>query len=876
MKIRGTPPKEAIEAIRYLMLNNEDGNLQGRENLTEWYTCEVRRHFMRWVKKECDIPSKPEDPAALLEKILNTLTGAQSIYLYQFRTFLVQVQIVEPSPRKTPRRGMKKKDVTQEVNRNDPRIRLFLRSLNSIMSYSLPDPAWSELVYTVFLELCGVSVGISMSEEEEAEEEEASTIISGNTTEADDAIYDRMPQSFLTETDLDGDSIIATDEGTPIIPAELDGLPDFDHYKKEPKGTQAEARRKVLKLWELMERIGVGGGGRRGERVFAEVINTLITMYICQTFAQRWGSPSIAGRELEDWVENTLARLIVDILFCTTVNDLDGAGDVRLDKLSPRESLRVTRESIDKRRRGGMDLDFVRTMEEEQKRRREDLETWKKIAIGRLGRLRVNELFDIIVDWPQSLGGVEDLKTYISTPQTRAHLTATFSAALSARILHPAAATSDVLGAYVRLIRAFTVLDPRGVLLDRVSKWIRRYLREREDTVRVIVRGIMSESLVGPDIEEGLSELATELGKGIPALNATSGGLEEMDYDDMNWVPDPIDAGPEFRRNKGLDVVGSLITLYESKEVWLKEVQNILSARLLAEPVYDFHKEIRTIELLKLRFGEPPTQNCDVMLKDMRDSKRQDSVIREMARSTAPLAFGQLPPFHAKVLSHLFWPELKQDEFRLPPVITQAMKAYQEGFERLKKKRKLEWLLSQGTAALEIELEDRVIVVPDATPAQAAVIHAFNDNDSLDDEPRTMAFEQLEQELNMPASLLRPALAFWTDKVVLREDPPGWYTVLESLRKGDEATSPAKQAYYATENLDIIDEEKARERQVVEQFVIGMLTNGGAMNGDRIGMMLGMLVPGGFRWLNEELGEFLVEMKERGRIEHAPGGWKVV
>lgn len=36
-----------------------------------------------------------------------------------------------------------------------------------------------------------------------------------------------------------------------------------------------------------MERIGVGGGDKRGERVFAEVINTLITMYIYQTIAVR-------------------------------------------------------------------------------------------------------------------------------------------------------------------------------------------------------------------------------------------------------------------------------------------------------------------------------------------------------------------------------------------------------------------------------------------------------------------------------------------------------------------------------------------------------------------------------------------------------------
>ena len=49
--------KDAVEAIRYLMLSNEDGNIvDGRENLMEWYVCEVRRHFLGWVKPFCDIP----------------------------------------------------------------------------------------------------------------------------------------------------------------------------------------------------------------------------------------------------------------------------------------------------------------------------------------------------------------------------------------------------------------------------------------------------------------------------------------------------------------------------------------------------------------------------------------------------------------------------------------------------------------------------------------------------------------------------------------------------------------------------------------------------------------------------------------------------
>jgi anaphase-promoting complex subunit 2 len=42
--------------------------------------------------------------------------------------------------------------------------------------------------------------------------------------------------------------------------------------------------------------------------------------------------------------------------------------------------------------------------------------------------------------------------------------------------------------------------------------------------------------------------------------------------------------------------------------------------------------KIRTIELLKLRFGDTTMQVCDVMLKDMADSKRIDDHIQGTAK----------------------------------------------------------------------------------------------------------------------------------------------------------------------------------------------------------------------------------------------------
>ena len=56
------------------------------------------------------------------------------------------------------------------------------------------------------------------------------------------------------------------------------------------------------------------------------------------------------------------------------------------------------------------------------------------------------------------------------------------------------------------------------------------------------------------------------------------------------------------------------------------------------------------------------------------------------------------------------------------------------------------------------------------------------------------------------------------------------------------------------------------------QFIVGMLTNQGAMPLQRIVMMLKIVVPGGFPFSNEELREFLAGMVSRGKLEIVSGG----
>lgn len=47
----------------------------------------------------------------------------------------------------------------------------------------------------------------------------------------------------------------------------------------------------------------------------------------------------------------------------------------------------------------------------------------------------------------------------------------------------------------------------------------------------------------------------------------------------------------------------------------------ILADKLLSNIDYETEKEVRNLELLKLRFGESNMHSCEIMLKDVSDSK---------------------------------------------------------------------------------------------------------------------------------------------------------------------------------------------------------------------------------------------------------------
>nr|XP_018258924.1 anaphase-promoting complex subunit 2 [Kwoniella dejecticola CBS 10117]OBR81082.1 anaphase-promoting complex subunit 2 [Kwoniella dejecticola CBS 10117] len=371
--------------------------------------------------------------------------------------------------------------------------------------------------------------------------------------------------------------------------------------------------------------------------------------------------------------------------------------------------------------------------------------------------IRTDELFDIIVDFPDSMAALEDLKECLFKVDQRLELVNKLNAAILKRLLHPGAETKLVLSLYISTIRSLRILDPPGVLLHKVASPIRKHLRDRPDTIKCIVATLVEGEELGDENETA----------GL--IKDGEGDDQIEDWSDPKWDPEPVDAAPEFRSGKAGDIVSTLVSIYQTREVIIKALQVLLATRLLAVKDYDAVKEIRTIELLKLRFGEQALHVCDVMLKDMADSKRIDDHVQGDIKSSV----------HPLVISKMFWPNIPGTSLVLPPKLLKAQAEYEAAFHQFKPDKHLRFLHSLGEVHLSIELEDRVVEV-EANPIQASIIELF-------EQKNVWTLAELRESLQVTEALLKDGLEWWRDKGVLKDlgKASGWK--LLEVAEGEEA-----------------------------------------------------------------------------------------
>ena len=154
-------------------------------------------------------------------------------------------------------------------------------------------------------------------------------------------------------------------------------------------------------------------------------------------------------------------------------------------------------------------------------------------------KARINQLWSIIINFPESQQTVEDLRDCMEMNDLRPVLTQTLKKVFETKLLHLGVNTTDILTAYIQAIKALRVLDPTSVLLEIVCEPVKRYLRSREDTVRCIVQ-----SLIDQDENDLKDELLKNEGLCLDDSYIADdlNDPDELEATWETWTPDPIDA----------------------------------------------------------------------------------------------------------------------------------------------------------------------------------------------------------------------------------------------------------------------------------------------------------------------------------------------
>ncbi|KAK3606129.1 hypothetical protein CHS0354_010758, partial [Potamilus streckersoni] len=474
-------------------------------------------------------------------------------------------------------------------------------------------------------------------------------------------------------------------------------------------------------------------------------------------------------------------------------------------------------------------------------------------------QVQINELFNIIIDFPESGPAVLDLKACLEKTDMRAQLISTLKSSLETRLLHPGVNTSDILTAYISAIRALRVLDPAGVILELVCDPVRKYLRCREDTVRCIVSSLT---------DDGSSELLDELIKGQPLVLDEGGHSDDENEDWEKWMPDPVDADPATasKSRRASDIISMLVNIYGSKELFVNEYRTLLADRILTSFNYDIEREIRYLEHLKLRFGESQLHYCEVMLKDVADSKRINTRIKEeKARRNEQEAV----EVNSMILSAQFWPAFREEKITLPEEMQKLLEAYTKKFEALKGNRTLQWKSHLGLMNIDIELKDRTISF-NVSPVHAAIIMQFQ-------EKNKWTVEELSKVLQMPATALRRKIAYWQSQGLLKEESNDTFVLVEDhrgrthdfLMTEDDETESAMASAQA---------QKEGEYQIYWSYIVGMLTNLESLPIERIHSMLRMFTMQGATTMEcsiQELKHFLDRKVKEQQLMYSGGVYRL-
>lgn len=533
--------------------------------------------------------------------------------------------------------------------------------------------------------------------------------------------------------------------------------------------------------------------------------------------------------------------------------------------------------------------------------------------------VRMQEIFDVVTSFPDSLPAVTELRDVLHLAPTgmRTALAHTLHDCLMRRLNHPGADTSQMIDVYICTVQVLRVMGSNSTtvttnttnndheLLSVVTEPVRAYLRGRNDTVRCILTSLT-------DVDAG-GDLYQELRRqdAKPLENVTIDSDDEEDCPDLNWQPPPsilhqqhhhhhhqraslLAAGTRNNSNSGdCDILAMLVSIYGSKELFVNEYRLMLADKLLANLDYNTDKEVHTLELLKLRFGEISMVSAEVMIKDIEDSVRSNKNIRDALllrnNNSKPVVVD------AAMISHIFWPKLLQNEQlqHHHPRIQAEFDEFSGVYAEQKNPRKLVWMNQLGNVHLELDVTEEDFTSGEThvetkeftcSPLLATLISHFEDKP-------TWTATELSNETGVPEHSIQKRMAYWITKRVVTFTS----TTLDATKVEYTLASRAERLQHQNEDQHhdhhglLVDDDghnntgqaasasaqEEEDMEAYESYISVMLTSLQQAPLDKIHNMLKMMVSGSETKYNktpQQLSAFLQHLCRQEKLECGPDG----
>ena len=488
--------------------------------------------------------------------------------------------------------------------------------------------------------------------------------------------------------------------------------------------------------------------------------------------------------------------------------------------------------------------------------------------------IRSKEIFDLIADYPDSLPAVIDLHKALSKAHKVSSIVNALKQTFRKRLLHPGAETGQIITVYMNTIKVMRVFDPTDCLLDNVAQDLRNYLKGRSDTVRCIITSLTD--------DQAESDLYEELKRNdaVPLEEARYDSDDDDEPPDENWTPAPSKyyqriSGSMERRNvdKNADILAMLVRIYGTNDLFVDEYRFMLADKLLANVDFDTDKEVQNLEMLKLRFGEASMRQCEIMIKDMDDSKRIASNINSKQKEEKMEDSG--PKVDAAIISHIFWPPLQKDTMKNHPRIQAHLDEFSDEFTTLKKPRKLIWFQQLGSVQLELDVieADGEITTKEFTcsPLHATLINHFEDKECW-------TARELSNETGVQEDVVMKRMTYWVNQRVVRLVRSINEVTYELMSNND--VIEHNDDFYDEEDDIIVSmsHQEEEEWETYESLVFGMLSNARQLRLDEIHDRLKVVTRGSEHNYNKsqhQLSAFLQQLCKDEKLEcGADGSYK--